>query len=156
MLIALAIARQRILILMNYRVIYMKLFVAALFLLLAASPAFATQVCDNNDCLDFEKTLAEISAIPGIEKSQDHSVQVFSEKGGRTLYIFSLPNTPIHPSFVKRSVVVENKEISIRTQGYTGAPKEAFEPWFAGYKQIDEQIKQEMKAKGCKTGCKPE
>ena len=120
----------------------MKKLVFTVFISLISLSAHATQVCnstDLTDCLNFEKKLAEIKEIPGISETKMNSLIILSDHKNRVLYLFSTEISQVYPTYVEQKVIEKDGNPNVQTTAYTAAAKNAFDPWFAQYKQVGER-----------------
>lgn len=72
------------------------------------------------------------------QESDMITIEVPSEQ---TMYYFTQPDHPIHPSVVIRSVVTGGDSIKIKTKGYTSGDQQLFEKWLKQFGQQDNIIK---------------
>ena len=79
--------------------------------------------------------------------TKEHNVARIQVDREKTLYFFTLPQHPVHPSVIIRRVVEEDGKVKIKTKGHTSADRQLFEDWLTKFGEADWQIKKEFNLK---------
>ena len=75
---------------------------------------------------------------------KEHNTAKVTVESERTLYFFTLPKHPVHPSVIIRRVVEEGGKAKIKTTGHTMADQRLFESWLTQLGQADWRIKKDL------------
>ena len=93
---------------------------------------------------DIKKLLAETQSKKDVITTKEDDLLLIEVPGEQTMYYFTQPNHPIHPSVVIRAVVTEGEQIKIKTTGYTSGDQQRFEQWLKQFRQQDAKIKKNL------------
>lgn len=77
---------------------------------------------------------------------------IINERSANTIWSFSPPGHPAHPSVVKRALVVKDGAISINMQVKCGADKASCDRLVDQFKELNEKVKQDVASGGQNTG----
>ena len=102
---------------------------------------------NGQNMLDINKLFNEVRRKKDALITQQYNVARIEIASEKTLYFFTLPQHPVHPSVIIRRVIEEDGKIKIKTKGHTSADQQLFEIWLTKFGQSDWQIKKEFNLK---------
>lgn len=89
-------------------------------------------------------TAANILLIGSKRVFPEQGLEVFSDKESGTMFAFTMPNHPAHPSWITRYLVEKEGAISVGQIGYFAGDEESFAELFRQYQELNQKIKQDM------------
>ncbi len=93
---------------------------------------------------EFSKRLDAVLAIQGIEKVDQGEFIQYSHRPSNKIWFFSKEISSLHPSIVKRTILQQNKDVFIRTEGWTGADPDEFTQLLKAFEAQDRQMSKQF------------
>lgn len=84
----------------------------------------------------------------GSSKLAPNQPLLIFDDGHSTLYAFTQPGHPAHPSWIARKVVQDSKGIYIDQVGYFAGDEGAFAALFKAYRALDANVREYVKSQG--------
>lgn len=108
------------------------------FLLLAAASA------GSIDYPSAEAALASLKARGDVTLSVEGGWTIADDKANHTLWSFTQPGHPAHPAAVRRTVVIENGQPSIRMNALCTAKQEDCDAMLEGFRRMNTALQQSL------------
>jgi len=109
-----------------------------IFLILAAAAT------DNMDFPSAEAALASLRARGDVVLSTEGGWTIADDKANRTLWSFTQPGHPAHPAAVRRMVVLENGQASIRMNALCQARQQACDDMLEEFRRMNQALEQSL------------
>ena len=93
---------------------------------------------------EFNKRLDTVLAIQGIEKVDQGEFIQYSHRPSNKIWFFSKEISSLHPSIVERTILEKNGDVSIRTEGWTGADPDEFVQLLKAFEAQDRQMSEQF------------
>ncbi|KQZ39597.1 DUF4019 domain-containing protein [Duganella sp. Root1480D1] len=88
--------------------------------------------------------LEALKARGDVTVSEEGSWTTADDKANRTLWSFTLPGHPAHPAAVRRTVVMENGQVSIKMNSLCQAKKEACDSMLEEFRRMNTALQQSL------------
>jgi hypothetical protein len=88
--------------------------------------------------------LAEILAMPGIERKDSARQITLTDARTNTIYAFTQEANPAHPGVVVRALVFGPAGAEVRRVGYYAGDLTAFQNWWRSFDALDDRIRREV------------
>lgn len=92
----------------------------------------------------WKEYLAEIVAVPGIERTQSARQLTLTDPRTMTIYAFTQPANPAHPGVIVRTLVSGPDGYSVRRIGYYVGDEITFEKWWHEFDALDARLRREL------------
>lgn len=114
------------------------------FLTLAAAAVAATPLADGIGYPTAAAALEALTARADVALSTESGWTMADDKANRTLWSFTLPGHPAHPSAVRRTVAVDNGQVTIRMNTLCQAGKPACDAMVEEFRKVNEALQQSL------------
>ncbi len=114
------------------------------FLTLTATVVAAAAQPDGIGYPSPAMALEALKARGDVTLSAENGWTIADDKANHTLWSFTLPEHPAHPSAVRRTVVVENGQVSIRMNTLCQAAKPACDTMVEEFRKVNAALQQSL------------
>ena len=91
----------------------------------------------------WKQYLAEVLAMPGIERKDSARQITLTDARTSTIYAFTQDANPAHPGVVVRTLVVGPTGADIKRVGYFAGDPAIFEKWWHEFDALDARVRSE-------------
>jgi len=104
----------------------------------------ATAATNGLDYPSAEAALASLKARGDVTLSVEGGWTIADDKANRTLWSFTHPGHPAHPAAVRRTVVVENGQASIKMSALCQARQQACDDMLEEFRRMNQALEQSL------------